>query len=228
MSEINILYQDDYIVAVEKPSGILVHPYWKETNEKDSLMARVRNQIGQRVYPLHRLDRPVSGVLLFALSPKIVKDFQLHWHFANTRKEYITLCRNILTEPGEWTFALKNDKGVEQKAKTLYWPIAQFEDTTLCRVQIKTGRKHQIRRHFARRMFNIIGDTNKGNGPMNRKFREEYELHRIFLHAWKLEIEHPKTEELLKLTCPLPIELLNVVEKLGLSQKDFQTKLEKF
>ena len=64
MSEINILYQDDYIVAVEKPSGILVHPYWKETNEKDSLMARVRNQIGQRVYPLHRLDRPVSGVLL--------------------------------------------------------------------------------------------------------------------------------------------------------------------
>ena len=104
MNEVKILFQDDFVVAVEKPSGLLVHPYWKETNEKDSLMARVRDQIGQRVYPLHRLDRPVSGVVLFALSSKIVKDFQLHWHFANTRKEYVTLCRNILTEPGEWLF----------------------------------------------------------------------------------------------------------------------------
>ena len=225
MNEVKILYKDEFVVAVDKPSGLLVHPYWKETNEKDSLMARVRDLIGQKVYPLHRLDRPVSGIVLFGLSGEVVKNLQLHWHFANTKKEYITLCRNHLTEPGEWNFPLKNDKDVEQKAKTLYWPLAQFEDTTLCRVQIKTGRKHQIRRHFARRMFNIIGDTHKGNGPMNRKFREEYDLQRIFLHAWKLEIEHPETEELLKLTCPLPPELATVLEKLGLSMEELQRKL---
>ncbi|MCO4793243.1 MAG: hypothetical protein KC493_06015 [Bacteriovoracaceae bacterium] len=227
MEKINILYQDDFVIAVEKPSGLLVHPYWKETNEKENLMKTVRDQVGKKLYPLHRLDRPVSGIVLFGLSGQVVKDLQLHWHFANTKKEYITLCRNIITEPGEWNFTLKNDKGVEQKARTLYWPLAQFEDTTLCRVRIKTGRKHQIRRHFARRMFNIIGDTAKGNGPMNRKFREEFDLQRIFLHAWKFEIEHPETEELLKLECELPPELASVVEKLGLPIEKLKEILHK-
>ena len=83
---VRILYRDDHLLIADKPSGLLVHPYWQETNEKACLMKQVRDQINQYVYPANRLDRPVSGPVVFGLNQKIIKEIQFNWHLANAKK----------------------------------------------------------------------------------------------------------------------------------------------
>jgi tRNA pseudouridine65 synthase len=213
---INLLYKDKYILIADKPSGLLVHPYWKETNEKACLMKMVRDQVDQYVYPAHRLDRPVSGPVIFGLSSEIIKDIQFSWHLANTKKEYIAMVKGEIPEAGEFNFPLKNENKVTQKARTIYTPLASFEKTTLVKVTIKTGRKHQIRRHFSRRCQNVIGDTKRGNTELNHFFRDQLGLERIFLHCHRLAIEHPITEQMIDVRSPLSPNLLFVLNKLGL------------
>ncbi len=224
---INILFQDQDLLIAEKPSGLLVHPYWQETNEKACLMKKLRDQIGQYVYPAHRLDRPVSGPVIFGLTKEMIKEIQFNWHLANTKKEYVALVKSIITEAGEFNFPLKNESGITQKARTLFTPLAHFENTTLVKVQIKTGRKHQIRRHFSRRCQNVIGDTRRGNSALNHLFRDEYGLKRIFLHCFSLSIEHPKTEKIITAKSFLPANLQEVLQKLDPSVKDFNDLLFK-
>lgn len=214
---INFLYQDKHLLIADKPSGLLVHPYWKETNEKACLMKMVRDQIDQYVYPAHRLDRPVSGPVIFGLTSEIIKEIQFNWHLANTKKEYIAMVKGEIAESGEFNFPLKNDNKVTQKARTIYSPLAHFEKTTLVKIVIKTGRKHQIRRHFSRRCQNVIGDTKRGNTELNHFFRDQLGLERIFLHCHRLAIEHPITEEMIDVRSPLSKNLLDVLGKLGLS-----------
>ncbi|MBT7609952.1 MAG: hypothetical protein HN576_09355 [Bacteriovoracaceae bacterium] len=216
---IKLLYQDEHIIIADKPSGLLVHPYWKETNEKACLMKMVRDQIDNYVYPAHRLDRPVSGPVIFGLTSEIIKEIQFNWHLANTKKEYIALVKGQVEEAGEFNFPLKNEKNVTQKARTLYIPLAHFEKTTLVKVIIKTGRKHQIRRHFSRRCQNVIGDTKRGNTELNHLFRDELGLERIFLHCHRLTIEHPMTEEMIEVRSPLSENLVTVLKNLGLESK---------
>lgn len=176
--------------------------------------------------PIHRLDRPVSGVVLFCLSGKLVANLQLYWHRVDTEKEYITMCRGIVEEKGVFNFALKdNKKGkrpvAPKPAKTLYWPLLNFKelDTSLMRVQIRTGRQHQIRRHFSRRMFNLIGDTKYGKGPINHKFADEFKVERLFLHCHRLRICDPETEEFMEFRAPLAPDL---VEALKLMDADLE------
>jgi tRNA pseudouridine65 synthase len=224
---ISLLYQDEHLLIADKPSGLLVHPYWKETNEKTCLMKEVRDQVGQYVYPAHRLDRPVSGPVIFGLSSEIIKEIQFNWHLANTKKEYIALVKGEIAEPGEFNFPLKNEKNITQKARTLYSPIAYFESTTLVKVVIKTGRKHQIRRHFSRRCQNVIGDTKRGNSQLNHLFRDKFGLERIFLHCHRLALEHPISEEIIDVRSPLSENLYFVLNKLGLDSQEVDLLLEK-
>lgn len=222
---IEILFEDQYMIIADKPSGLLVHPYWKETNEKDCLMKQLRDQVGFHVHPAHRLDRPVSGPVIFAKESDFIKELQFNWHLANTKKLYLALVKSIIEEPGEFNFPLKNDKGITQKARTLYQPLFTFEDTTLVKIEIKTGRKHQIRRHFSRRCQNVIGDTKRGNSELNKLYRQQYDLDRIFLHSYHLAIEHPITETMIQVTSPLPKDLSSVLEKKGVTWEMIQTKL---
>ena len=176
----------------------------------------MRNQTGKYLFPIHRLDRPVSGVILFALSSEIARKIKDNWHSEDTIKKYVTLARGHMDNPGSFDFSLKDkSSGILKEALTLFWPLHHFEDTTLYKVQIKTGRHHQIRRHFSRRCMNIIGDTTHGKSTVNHHFMEHYNLHRIFLHASELQIKHPVSNKLLKIQCPLPDELSKTLDMMG-------------
>ncbi|MFZ8932442.1 MAG: pseudouridine synthase, partial [Bacteriovoracaceae bacterium] len=139
------------------------------------------------------------------------------WKDDETKKYYITLCKGTLDEPGEFNFALKDDNGNEKQSRTTYGPIYSFGDITLCLVQIFTGRKHQIRRHFSRRCMNLLGDTTYGKGKVNHFFRDHFGLGRIFLHSSRLEFIHPFTNEKVKIYSELSEDLRKALKEIYLS-----------
>ncbi len=217
---IPILYQDSELIVVAKPSGIMVHPWKGGIKGEKTLMNLVKDQTGFYLYPLHRLDRPVSGVVIFGLSKKATHNLQQVWNTQNVVKNYITLCRGHLENKGVFDFPLKHPKNkkIYQEAITEYSPLATFTfpKTTLLKLSIKTGRRHQIRRHFSRRMFNLIGDTMYGKGVDNLIFREKYNLQRIFLHSYRISFPHPyQKNKILDINCPLPSDLTKTLAQMG-------------
>lgn len=213
---LEIVYQDEYFVAVNKPAGMLVHRSWLDKHETQFVMQTLRDQIGQHVFPLHRLDRPTSGVLIFALSSEVAS--QVMPMFANheMEKTYHAIVRGWILESGRLDYALKveldkiADKHASQdkeaqEAITDYQPLAQveipystgsFPTTRYCLMEMKplTGRKHQLRRHMAHLRHPIVGDTTHGDGKHNKLFREVYDSHRLLLHASSLKFVHPFTQ----------------------------------
>ena len=149
---------------------MFVHPYKAESQERETLMKLLKQQTGHYLYPMHRLDRPVSGVVIFALSSEAARLLQECWHLETTIKEYITLVRGVIDSPGRFNFALTDDSGVKREAITDYWPIEVKDELSLCRVRIGTGRKHQIRRHLNFLSHPIIGDVNHGDNQHNHFF----------------------------------------------------------
>ncbi len=213
---IPILFEDEHYIVVDKPSGLLIHPYKKETNERENLLKKVKEQTGHYLYPVHRLDRPVSGIVLFALTSEAGKKIKEIWHQESCVKEYTALARGYFDEDeGVMNFALTDEKGVKKEAITHYQVLKQFQKTALVKAQIKTGRHHQIRRHFSRRCHGLIGDTTHGKGRINQFFREHFNLHRIFLHANRLEFVHPYTKNKLTINCELPNDLAEVLKGLS-------------
>ncbi len=211
---IPVLYQDENLIAVDKPAGLLVHAYKKETNERDHLMGRVKQQTGLYLYPVHRLDRPVSGIVLFGLNSDIVRELKAVWHQATTVKEYVALVKGTIATSGVFDFPLYDESKRKQVAETRYEPISIFKHATLMKVNITTGRKHQIRRHFSRRCANIIGDKKYGQGKVNREFAEIYGLNRIFLHATRLSVLVPKRNLDIDISSHLPDSLQTVLNQL--------------
>ena len=211
---IPVLFENERLIAVDKPSGLLVHAYKKETNERDHLLRRLKEQTDCYLYPVHRLDRPVSGIVLFGKEPEVVAELKSTWHDESTKKEYIALVKGEILEEGVFDFPLLNEQKHKQDAITQYKPLKVFKDVTLVSVNIKTGRKHQIRRHFSRRCANVIGDSKYGQGKINRHFREVFMLSRIFLHAHFFSIHPPTFNNPLEISCPIPSILQNVLTKL--------------
>lgn len=221
--DVPILYRDEHIVVVHKPAGFLVHPHKSRSAARETLMSLVRDQIGQYVYPVHRLDRPVSGAVVFGLTGEAVKLIKERWHTPETKKQYLALCIGTPPEEGKFTFPLKDKWKRPQSAHTEYYSCYDFGgDYSLVKVQIFTGRKHQIRRHFSRRMHNLIGDTTHGNGKVNNRFREEFGLERIFLHAYSLEFIHPYEHKKVSVKADLSDDLKNVLLKLGMPEKEIE------
>ena len=163
--KLNILYQDENYIAVEKPAGILVHPYKERSKDRRSLMRSLKAQTDLYLYPIHRLDNNVSGVVIFGLSSEATKLIKENWNTENTTKKYIALVRGETDQKAQIDFALTNDHGVKQEACTVYDTLMTKNGFSLIDIEIKTGRKHQIRRHLSRRMNNIVGDAKYGNGP---------------------------------------------------------------
>jgi len=221
--KVRILHYDSNVIVVEKPSGLLIHPYKEHVSEKECLLKIVRNKIGRYLYPIHRLDRPVSGPVLFGLNKESTRIVQANWHHPESIKEYIALVRGHIDKEGSHDFSLtkrsqngKSTSSYKQSAKTLYWNLYQGSNFALVRVQIKTGRHHQIRRHFSRRCNNLIGDTKYGKGKINQHFRSHFFLHRIFLHCIRLKIQSPGGSGWIDTRCPLPPELLKTLFALNI------------
>lgn len=203
---LTILHLDPHVVAVDKPAGLLVHKTRSGADE-EALLQQLRDQLGQRLYPVHRLDRPASGVIAFALDPKLTAALQAGFQADDAVKEYLVLTRGVVAMAFESRRPLIDDKGVLRDAWTEVAPVMRFPGRrcSLLRVRIHTGRQHQIRRHLACADLNVLGDHRYGNARENRVHRT-HGLARMFLHAWRLDVAHP-TGGRLSVTAPLPADL---------------------
>ncbi len=213
LSPIVVLHHDDDVVAVDKPGGLIVHRT-RESSDRVFLVQLVREQIGRHVYPVHRLDRAVSGVMAFATSSEAARALQESLGAPDARKEYLALVRGDAPDRGETDRPLTSDRGVRREAFTEFECLARFSRMSLLRVRIRTGRRHQIRRHLSHLAHQVIGDTTYGKGRINRALRESYGLPRLFLHAALLDVRHPTLDERLSVRAPLAADLREFLERL--------------
>ncbi|TEW44314.1 tRNA pseudouridine(65) synthase TruC [Psychromonas algicola] len=241
--ELTILYQDDYVVAIDKPSGLLVHRSWLDTNATEFAVQKLRDQIGQHVYPVHRLDRPTSGVLLFVLDKDSARHLMQQFIDHTTEKRYLAVVRGhidqgILDYPLKYQYDKIADKKADQikpaqDAITEYRCLAKTEVPiavgpyqasrySLVELVPKTGRKHQLRRHMKHLRHPIVGDTSHGDGKHNTMFREHFAIHRLLLHAEYLSFIHPKTEQRIEVHAPLSGDFLRVLSDIQLSDIEAQ------
>jgi tRNA pseudouridine65 synthase len=201
-----ILHLDDHVVAVNKPGGLIVHRT-RESADRVFLLQELGRDLGRFLFPVHRLDRAASGVLVFALSGQVARKLQESLSAADARKEYLALVRGETADRGRSDRPLTGPRGVRKPACTEYERLATMSRCSLLRVRIRSGRRHQIRRHLAHLHHQLIGDTTYGKGKINRFFRENYGLPRLFLHAAFLSIAHPSGRERLTVRAPLPADL---------------------
>ena len=215
MARLTLLYRDEFLAAVDKPSGLAVHRGWAP--ERETAMTCVRDQLGTHVFPVHRLDRATSGVLLFALSSEIAARVCESFAAGLAAKTYLALVRGVPPATGIIDHPLppgEDSHGPRVSAQTAFQRREIFGRYSLVEAHPLTGRLHQVRRHLKHIACPLIGDVNYGKGEHNRLFREQFGLHRLFLHATRLQLPHPRTGHLLDLHSPLPAELLTVLEKL--------------
>lgn len=219
---LKIHYHDDEIVIVEKPAGQFIHPPEGQRGYP-STMNILRDQIQQYVYPVHRLDRPVSGVCIFALTKMSAKFLKERWNSHEIVKKYLLLCRGIVPEFGYFNFPLKKDTNLFQESLTIFQRIDTFhwsdQSFSLVEASLKTGRKHQIRRHFSRRCFNLVGDTKYGKGKTNSLFKETFKLNQIFLHSFYIKVPHPNQNNYIEISSPMPENLDRIKSELFNNKK---------
>ncbi|WP_252177865.1 tRNA pseudouridine(65) synthase TruC [Endozoicomonas sp. 4G] len=234
---LEIIYQDQWLVAVNKPSGLLVHRSMIDRHETRFALQIVRDQVGQRVYPLHRLDKPTSGVLLFSLSPEVARLAGKQFEDGLVEKTYLAVVRGYVPEFGVIDHPLKEelDKMTDRKARqdkpaqeavtayerlaTVELPIAIERYPTsrysLVRVWPKTGRKHQIRRHMKHIAHPIIGDAKHGKGVHNRYFAQHFSAGRLLLACTDMELTHPVTHQRLFLSASLDDVFSGLITRFG-------------
>lgn len=215
--DLKILFENKDYVVVEKPSGLIVHP-WSECADKISLLHLLKQQTGKYIYPVHRLDRPVSGVMIFAYSSEAANFLKQQWNNDDTQKVYIGLCKGVIKHAKYISYPLFNEARTnKQEARTNFWPLFQDEYVTLTLFKIFTGRYHQIRRHAGAMGHQLIGDTKYGKGNYNRFFREKFNLNRLFLHCCGLKINLGNGP--VEFISDLPIELSSTVSGLNFDLK---------
>lgn len=201
---IEIIFQNDNLVVVDKPAGLLVH-HSPLANDTCFLMQLLRKQLGRMVFPAHRLDRPTSGLMVFALNHGAVARLGLAFQDGAVQKGYLAVVRGWIHESAVIDYPLRKEgKGEEQEAVSVYaplgrlefpWPAAGFPTSryTLLWIRPETGRWHQIRRHLAHIRHPVVGDTGHGDGKHNRLFRQHLNIHRLMLHASALSFHEPES-----------------------------------
>lgn len=205
-SPLEILYQDEHLVAINKPHGLLVHRSKIAAEENVFALQLLRDQIGQRVYPVHRLDRKTSGVLLFALNEETNSKMKLIFREQQIKKTYWAIVRGYTDSKGTIDYPLRKENGQLQEAishyKTLMHteiPLAfgKFNTSRYSLVEVKpeTGRMHQIRKHLAHINHPIIADRPHGCNKQNKLFKEKWSMDSMLLHAKTLEFMHPHSHK---------------------------------
>jgi tRNA pseudouridine65 synthase len=218
--DVSVLFRDEYLLAVDKPSGLLVHRGWG----RDSvvLVDLVKEMLGvEVVHPLHRLDRGTSGVVLFALDGLTARRMGSGFEDGSVEKHYMALVRGETPIEGFIDHPIpRREGGRRVEAKTNYrrLAIAKIEPRHVSWVEAipMTGRLHQVRRHLKHINHPVIGDANYGKGAINREMEKRWGLKRLALHARSLSLIHPKTGELIVITSPLPADLDEPLRRMGL------------
>ena len=214
---LDVLYQDDDIVVVNKPSGMLVHRGWD--NDDVVAMTVVRDLVGKHVYPVHRLDRPTSGALIMALHKDAARALGTAFEHGQIAKAYLALVRGVTPEQGLIDHPVpKKPKGERVAAVTAFERKFIFERYSLVATWPKTGRLHQIRRHLKHITHPLIGDVNYGKGEHNRLFRKRFGLNRLALHASSISFDHPMRDETMVIHAPMPEDLAGPLRAMGVPE----------
>jgi tRNA pseudouridine65 synthase len=214
---IELLFVDDHVVVANKPSGLLVHRGWDD--DDDVALFRVRDAIGERVHPVHRLDRGTSGALLFARTRDAARALASAFEHQTIAKKYLALVRGVPPEQGTIDHPIpRSEDGPRVPALTRFERVARssVDRCSLVLARPETGRLHQIRRHLRHLSHPLVGDVAYGSGAINRHYRATYDLHRLALHAESIAFDHPATGARVTVAAPVPDDLGRALERLGL------------
>jgi len=203
---LEILFEDEDFVAINKPHGLLVHKSSIAADTSEFALQLLRDQIGKKVYPAHRLDRKTAGVLLFSLNKEMDSAIQTAFSQNLIKKEYLAVLRGHTDPEGTIDYPLKKENGTIQEALTHYQTLATTEIDlpfgkfptsrySLVLAKPETGRMHQLRRHFAHIFHPIIGDRPHGCNKQNKLWKDTFQHDTMLLHAKSLAFSHPKTQE---------------------------------
>lgn len=205
---LRVLYQDEFLIAVDKPAGMFVHPPEDKTiriSQNQNCLFLLRKQVERYVHPVHRLDRGTSGVLLFAFDPKTAAALQKQLAAHEFRKTYLALVRGWAEDTGEIEREI-DGKTALTRFETIYrvelpFSVGKFDKSrySLLKLCPREGRTHQLRRHCSGNAHPIVGDTTYGDRKHNRHFRDVLDIKGLFLKAYQLKITHPHTEQTLHL-----------------------------
>ncbi|WP_339879655.1 pseudouridine synthase [uncultured Algoriphagus sp.] len=231
---LEILFEDEYLIAINKPAGLLVHRTSIAAEETVFALQMLRDQIGQHVYPVHRLDRPTSGVLLFSKKEEILPILKEQFADRSVQKTYLAIVRGIPTIKSDLIdHPLTSERSNKlQEAQTHYKVVAETEipfDTTgryptsryaLLELKPETGRTHQLRRHLAHIRHYILGDKKHGDNKQNQFFEKQFRMMNLLLHARKLEFTHPVTKDRISVMAELPTHFQKTITDLGWRELD--------
>lgn len=239
---VEVLYNDGRLVAVNKPSGLVVHRS-ELVREDVTLMGILKDAIGPSIAPVNRLDRGTSGIMLLSLDPEMTQLAKAALESKDASKTYLAMVRGLIPEQGvvdsPMTRVTKRarrrtkrksskmplEDAEEVPALTRYRRLAAIERPdsslyetrySLVEVEIEYGRMHQIRRHLSRIAHPVIGDSQHGKSEHNRYIRQVCGLDRLALHACTVTLSHPITHQTLRLQAPLPAELVQAWTRLRL------------
>ncbi len=216
-----ILYQDAHLIAIDKPAGLLVHRTGLDAGETRFAVQLLREQIGQPVWPAHRLDKGTSGMLLFALNAGVARQLATAFEGGTVRKTYQAMVRGWPPDAGVIDHPLarlpddaRASRTIDKQAArtrfrvlertTLPLPDRGFAHTRVALLELApdTGRRHQLRRHCKHMAHPIIGDATHGKGALNRAVAALLGVQRLWLHAGELALVHPVTDRALCLQAP--------------------------
>ncbi len=222
---LEILYRDEQLVAIHKPAGLLVHRSDIDRHETRFAVQLLRDQLGHRVQPVHRLDKGTSGVLLFAFDRDTASVIGQQFERNEVAKTYLAVVRgwppasglidHALTRQYDDYGKLRTEAAQESLPATTAFrtlatielpePVDRYPTARYALVALTphTGRQHQLRRHMKHIAHPIIGDATHGKGRHNRFFQERFGCHRLLLACTELRLRHPATGENLIISAPL-------------------------
>lgn len=220
---LEIVYQDDYLIAINKPHGLLVHRSKIADDAKEFALQMLRDQVGRHVNPTHRLDRKTGGVLLFAFDKETEIAMQKQFQESLVDKNYLAIVRGYAPLEMEIDYPLAKENGTLQEAQTSFVTLQQSEIPleigkhptsrySLVKANPKTGRMHQLRKHFAHIFHPIIGDRPHGCNKQNRYFKEHLQMNTMLLHALDLTFNHPVTKEKITIKASVQAEFKRMME----------------
>lgn len=223
--KLEILFEDETLIAVHKPNGLLVHRTKIATDAEEFALQILRDQIEQKVFPTHRLDRKTSGVLLFAKDEETNRLMQTQFMEKEVSKTYKAIVRGWTDDEGTIDYALTNDSGKTQDAITHYktvqrseieLPNGKFSTARFSLVELapETGRMHQLRKHLAHILHPIIGDRPHGCNKQNKLFLEHFSMIEMMLHAEKLTFTHPNTGDEVSIRSEIQGEMKRMLDEL--------------